>query len=73
MILGCSIVDFKNFLENKFLDGMTWENHGEWHMDHIIPASYAKTEESVIELNNFINFQPLWSFNNLSKGNRYVG
>ena len=24
---------------------MTWENHGEWHLDHIIPISYAPFEK----------------------------
>lgn len=73
LILGCDILTFKLFLENKFIDNMSWENYGKWHIDHIIPASYAKTEDDVYKLNHYTNFQPLWAFNNLSKGNRYVG
>ncbi len=52
---------------------MTWENHGEWHIDHIIPISWGKTESEVIELNHYTNFQPLWAKDNLSKGNRWCG
>ena len=52
---------------------MSWDNHGEWHIDHITPISYAKTEEDVLKLNHFSNFQPLWEFDNLSKGNRFIG
>lgn len=54
---------------------MTWENHGrgesKWHFDHKIPASWAKTEEKMIKLNHYTNFQPLWSNDNISKGNRF--
>lgn len=35
-----------------------------WGMDHIIPISYAKTEEDVIKLNHYTNLQPLCSFVN---------
>jgi hypothetical protein len=70
-ILGCSYETFKSFIENKFQDGMTWENKGEWHLDHIIPISSATNEKEVYELNNYKNFQPLWSIDNLIKSNKY--
>ena len=47
---------------------MTLENHGEWHLDHIIPLAIAKTEEEIIKLNHYTNFQPLWAIDNLKKG-----
>lgn len=47
---------------------MTLENHGEWHFDHIIPLASAKTEEELIKLNHYTNFQPLWAEDNLKKG-----
>lgn len=72
-ILGCTILEFKEYLESKFLEGMSWENHGEWHMDHIIPISYAKSEEEVLKLNHYTNFQPLWANDNIKKGNRWIG
>ena len=52
---------------------MNWKNYGEWHLDHIIPISYAKKEEEIYELNHYTNFQPLWAKDNLSKGNRFIG
>ena len=70
-ILGCSFEEFKSYIESKFNDNMTWENYGEWHLDHKTPVSWASTEEEVYELNKYENFQPLWEFDNLSKGNRY--
>ena len=70
-ILGCSIDDFKKYIESQFQDGMSWENHGDWHLDHKTPISWAESEEKVYELNHYTNFQPLWSKDNLSKGNRW--
>ncbi len=70
-ILGCSFEHFMKYIEDQFLEGMTWENHGEWHLDHKTPVSWANTEEEIYELNRYENFQPLWQFDNLSKGNRY--
>lgn len=46
-ILGCSYLELKDYLEGKFLEGMSWENKGEWHIDHIKPTSLAKTEEEI--------------------------
>jgi hypothetical protein len=44
--LGCDIDFLKEYLESKFVDGMTWKNKGfyGWHIDHIVPLSSAKTE-----------------------------
>lgn len=70
-ILGCSFEEFKSHIENQFNDDMSWENYGEWHLDHKTPISWAETEEQVYELNKYTNFQPLWSFDNLSKGNKW--
>lgn len=71
-ILGCSIEEFKLHLEKQFTDGMTIGNHGDWHLDHIIPISSAKTEEEVIKLNHYTNFQPLWAIDNIKKGNKII-
>jgi len=51
---------------------MTWENHGEWHLDHIKPlASFDLTDpEQVEEASIFCNFQPLWAEENLRNGSK---
>jgi hypothetical protein len=71
-ILGCSYEDFKQHLERQFTKGMTWENQGQWHLDHIYPISLAKDEQELIKLNHYTNFQPLWAKDNLEKQNKII-
>lgn len=73
-ILGCTIEEFKTYIEFKFKDGMSFKNHNPkgWHLDHIIPISYAKTEDDIIRLNHYTNFQPLWAEDNLKKSNKIL-
>jgi len=71
-LLGCNIKEFWIHLEKKFTKGMTRENHGEWHVDHIIPcASFdlSKPEEQA-KCFHYTNLQPLWAMDNLKKGDR---
>ena len=72
--LGCTIQHFKEHIEKQFVEGMTWDNYGEWHIDHIIPLKYENpTMEETIERLHWENTQPLWATDNKSKGNRYIG
>lgn len=67
-ILGCDWDALKNHIERQFSKGMSWDNRGQWHIDHIIPLSSAKTEEELIALNHYTNLRPMWAEDNLSKG-----
>ena len=62
----------KIYIENLFQEGMSWEKHGDWHLDHRTPVSWAKSESEVYELNKYENFKPMWAFENMSKGNKYT-
>lgn len=70
--LGCPIEELKDHLEAQFTEGMTWDNYGEWHIDHIVPlAKFDLTNEDQLkEACNYNNLQPLWAKDNLSK-NKY--
>ena len=87
-LLDCSIEEYKQYLENQFLNGMTWENHGEiWEIDHIKPCdSFDLTNiNQQKECFNFKNTQPLFKTTqiaedlghiyhqgNRNKGNKFV-
>ena len=68
-LLGCSSEEFRHHLEAGFTDGMTWDNYGEWHIDHIVPcAKFDLTQESHRRrCFHWSNMQPLWAHDNLSK------
>lgn len=69
-ILGCSFTELVQYIESKFLPGMTWENRGMfgWHLDHIIPLASASCAEEVEKLSHYTNLQPMWAADNWSKG-----
>jgi hypothetical protein len=71
-LVGCNPNELKEFLEKKFVDGMSWENYGKWHIDHITPLSSAKTEEEIYKLCHYTNLQPLWATDNLRKSNKIL-
>lgn len=70
--LGCSISDFKIYLESLFTDGMSWSNYGEWHIDHIRALSHfdLSDPEELKKACHFKNLQPLWAVDNIIKGNK---
>lgn len=69
-LLGCSVQFLIGYIESKFEIGMTWENYGKWHIDHIIPCSGfdLSTKEGQSECFHYSNLQPLWAEQNLAKG-----
>jgi len=70
--IGCSPKFLKEHLQSQFKDGMSWDNYGSWHIDHIIPLSSAKNIEEISKLCHYSNLQPLWASDNLSKGNKII-
>ena len=71
-IVGCFPQFLKEHLETQFTDGMTWDNRSEWHIDHIIPLSSAKTQDELYKLCHYENLQPLWAEDNLKKSNKIL-
>lgn len=49
---------------------MTWENYGQWHIDHIIPLAEGKTARQLNKLCHYTNLAPLWAQENLRKGKK---
>jgi hypothetical protein len=67
--LGCSIPEFKSHIEAQFQPGMTWENWGDWHLDHIKPlSSFDLTDrDQFLVACHYTNYQPLWAADNFAK------
>ena len=67
-LLGTNWQTLKAHIEAQFVNGMSWGNMSEWHIDHIVPLASAQTEEELAGLCHYTNLQPLWASDNLSKG-----
>lgn len=72
-LLGCDVEFLKQHLQSQFTDGMTWENQGQWHVDHIKPcASFDLSKpEQQRECFHYSNLRPLWAEDNMRKGASY--
>lgn len=73
-LLGCTGEEAFKYIESLFQKGMSWDNYGEWHIDHIIPCSLfdLKNSEEQEICFHYTNLQPLWSEDNLSKGDKLI-
>lgn len=69
--LGYSPSELKKHLEAKFVDGMSWENYGKWHIDHIKPFSFFPQNTPPNIINALSNLQPLWGPENIKKSNNF--
>lgn len=69
-LLGYNSHEFCAHIEKQFLPGMTWANHGEWHVDHIVSVSEMLSLGITCprKINALSNLRPMWAKDNLSKG-----
>ena len=73
-IIGIELGELRLYLESLFCEGMSWDNYGTWHIDHIIPLSSAKSEDELLKLCHYTNLQPLFAKDNIIKSNKiYYG
>ena len=74
-VVGCSLDELVGYLEAQFSAGMSWENFGSWHIDHIRPcASFDLTDpEQQRACFHYTNLQPLWALDNLRKSATFNG
>ena len=71
-LVGVPIEQIIEHLESQFTEGMTWDNYGEWHVDHIRPLKSFDNPEDP-EAWALTNLQPLWAADNIRKGSKYNG
>lgn len=72
--VGCSKEELICHLESKFVEGMTWKNYGQWHIDHIMPVSSfnLNDENELFRMMSYTNLQPLWAHDNRVKSNKIL-
>lgn len=75
ILLGYGGEELKSSITEKLHSGMTWDNYGEWHIDHIKPISafLADGETDPAVVNSLDNLQPMWASENLKKGSEWDG
>lgn len=71
-LIGIDTKKLAEYIESKFLEGMSWDNRNLWHIDHIRPLnSFDLTDKEQQKLAfNYMNLQPLWARENLVKGSK---
>jgi hypothetical protein len=71
LLLAFSLEELYEHLERQFKPGMTWQNMGKWHIDHIVPrAAFSFTSADDPDFKAcwaLTNLRPLWSLENNSK------
>jgi len=71
-LLGCTLNEFGEYIESKFIDNMSFDNYPEWEIDHMIPVSAFdfNNEDEIIKCCHYTNLQPLWKHDNRKKSNK---
>jgi len=67
-LLGYSASDLYYHMIPLFTEGMSWDNQGKWHIDHIKPVSKFNPDTPMNMVNALANLQPLWGIDNIKKG-----
>lgn len=74
--LGCTVGEFKIYMEAHFTSGMTWDNWAKngWHIDHKLPlACFDLTDrKQLLKACHYTNLQPMWAKENISKGKKLL-
>lgn len=75
--LDYSMEELRTHLASLFSEGMTWENYGAWHIDHVRPVSSfdftVNTDAVIKECWALANLQPLWAIDNIRKNKYWEG
>ncbi len=76
--IGCSIKELRQHLEMQFTNGMSWNNKGKWHIDHILPIDFFIKNFDYTKLEvqkkcwHYTNLRPLWAEENQKKSNKLI-
>lgn len=74
-LLGCSVEEYRKWIEWQFMDKMSWENHGKfWHVDHVTPCASFNIQDPEEQLKcfNWKNCHPMKASDNLRKKDKIL-
>ncbi len=73
-VIGYTCASLMRHLERQFESWMSWDNYGEWHVDHILPVSSfsfsGSNDDDFRACWALTNLRPLSASDNCSKGSR---
>jgi hypothetical protein len=70
--IGCTKDCLINHIASRFTEGMSWDNWGKWHIDHIKPLTsfdLLNPADKALAA-HYTNLQPLWAIENIKKRNK---
>jgi hypothetical protein len=70
--IGCDQQTFMSHISTQFTEGMSWDNYGEWHLDHIMPLDASSNVDELYKLAHYTNLRPLWGQDNYIKSNKFT-
>lgn len=72
--LNYTVDQFMQRIEFNFKDGMSWENYGEWEIDHTKPVKrfYDQGKMNINLVNALCNIKPLWKSENRRKSDKFI-
>jgi len=73
-LVGCTPDFLKRWLEKQFQPGMSWTNHGDWHIDHKRPCASFDLADPAQQRAcfHYTNLRPLWAEENILKGAQWT-
>ena len=72
-LLGYSALELKEHIEKQFTKDMSWDNHGDWHIDHHIPVISFSKDTDVKIVCALSNLKPMWATTRIIDGIVYEG
>lgn len=69
--IGCDREILIKHIESQFTENMTWDNYGEWHIDHVMPLDSSLDQSDLYKLSHYTNLSPIWSEDNYKKSNMF--
>jgi len=61
-LLGCTVDDFRWHLARQFQPGMTWDNYGDWCVDHTVQCKDFPVDDpsAKYRCHHWGNLYPVW-------------